>query len=116
MVKDNFVLAEYNAICEKLKTLPNFRFALIALYLGAVGVIVFSQNPDKTNFYGMIGLTVFLWIIDLRTRGLIENIRDRGVKIEKVYWNYENPDITDVLTRSLRLPRRASLFKVQRVQ
>jgi hypothetical protein len=83
------VRAEYNAICEKLKTLPSFRFTMIGLYVAAVGVILFPEKPTDINFYGMIALTVILWIIDLRTRGLLFTVRKRGIAIEKCcYWGY----------------------------
>ena len=85
----NSILVEYEAICNKMVWLPNFRFALIGLYVAGVALMASSERLTEISFCGMIGLSVFLWIIDLRTRGLLSVVSKRGRRIEGCYWNYK---------------------------
>ena len=77
---------EYAAISAKLNQLPSFRFALVGFYVAAFGVIALAQQPTKLNFIILFGLTLVVWLVDLRTRGLLMTISNRGMKIERKYW------------------------------
>jgi hypothetical protein len=83
------IRTEYAAISAKLNQLPSFRFALAGFYIAAVGVIASVEQPAEIHFIVLIGLTTVLWIMDLRTRGLLANITNRGIQIEREYWGYK---------------------------
>jgi hypothetical protein len=61
---------------------------LAGFYLAAVGAIEHIEHPTMLNFVLLIGLTVVLWLVDLRTRQLLANLVERGKKIETEYWRY----------------------------
>ncbi len=82
------IRTEYAAISAKLNQLPSFRFALAGFYVAAVGVIASVGQPGEIHFVVLIGLTIVLWIMDLRTRGLLSNIANRGIHIEREHWGY----------------------------
>ena len=82
------IRTEYGAISAKLNQLPSFRFALAGFYLAAVGVIASRAKPAGVHFILLIGLTLVLWLIDLRTRALLANISNRGKQIETRDWGY----------------------------
>jgi len=87
-VNEENIRTEYAAVSAKLNQLPSFRFALIGLYVAGVGLIASSTSPNIWNYFLIIGLTIPLWLIDLRTRWLLINIGNRGIQIEKE-WGYE---------------------------
>jgi hypothetical protein len=80
---------EYAAISSRVSQLSSFRFSLAGLYVAAVGVIASADKPVKANFILIIWLTLCLWVVELRTRSFLENIRRRGLQIENQYWGYK---------------------------
>ncbi|MBL7186562.1 MAG: hypothetical protein ISS70_09560 [Phycisphaerae bacterium] len=85
---DNNIRTEYEAISAKLNQLPSFRFALAGFYVAGVGVVASIEHPTKVHFIMLFLITIALWLIDLRTRGLLETIGRRGAEIERVNWGH----------------------------
>lgn len=81
------IRTEYDAISAKLTQLPSFRFALAGFYLAAVAVIA-KEKPDNIHFILLIGLTLVLWSVDLRTRQLLDKVSNRGIQIERELRGY----------------------------
>ena len=78
---------EYSAVCANLNSVANFRFALMALYITAVGFLV-SSNPEKWHYLLLMLLTVVCFIVEWRNTLLINNIAERGRQIEQE-WGYK---------------------------
>ena len=36
----------------------------------------------------MLWLTLCFWVLELRNRGLVTNVSDRAIQIEREYWHY----------------------------
>ncbi len=81
--------AEYAAISAKLNQLPSFRFALAGFYVAGVGVLASIDHPTEVHFIMLFMITTALWIMDLRTRWLLDSIGQRGAEIEREYWGYD---------------------------
>lgn len=82
------VRIEYTAISSRLSQLASFRFGLAGLYLASIGVIISSDKPTKASFVLVIWLTLCLWIVELRTRSLLESLKHRMIYIASHYWGY----------------------------
>jgi hypothetical protein len=101
------IRAEYISICSAINQFASLRFTLAGLYITGVGVLAVADNKlVYAKFILIIALTVCLWVVDLRTRELIENLIRRGSQIEVNEWGYADaskqpkPFITSLRTRN----------------
>ncbi len=78
---------EYTALSSYHQTVASFRFTTLGFYLAAVGLIV-SGQPTKGKALLLLGLSITLYMVELRNRSLVTNIAQRGVEIERDYWGY----------------------------
>ena len=81
------VRTEYAALSSYATTVVRFRFTLLGFYLAAVGLIV-ASSLSKEKAALLLGLTVVLWLLELRNRSLLNNLAQRGMQIEREYWGY----------------------------
>jgi len=100
------IRAEYISICSAINQFASLRFTLAGLYIPGVGILAVADKLVYTKFILIMALTVCLWIVDLRTRELIENLIRRGSQIEVNEWGYADangqpkPFITSLRTRN----------------
>ncbi len=81
---------EYTSISQFFNTVVTFRFTTLSLYLAAVGFI-FSGSLSDEKYILLIGISVPLWLIELRNRSLYKELAGRGMQIEREYWGYKGP-------------------------
>ncbi len=82
------VRAEYLALSSFFNTVITFRFTTLSLYLAAVGFLV-SGTLTKEKSALLLGMSVALWLLELRNRSLFHNLAERGIQIEREYWGYK---------------------------
>ena len=81
------VRVEYTALTSYATTIVTFRFTLLGFYLAAAGLIIGSP-PSRGKAALLLGLSVSLWLLELRNRSLLDNLSYRGMQIERKYWGY----------------------------
>jgi hypothetical protein len=81
------IRTEYTALSSYATTIVTFRFTLLGFYLAAAGLIIGSP-PSKGKAVLLLGLSVSLWLLELRNRSLLDNLSYRGMQIERKYWGY----------------------------
>lgn len=79
------VRTEYQAVAQYMNNLVTFRFTALGFYLAAIGFIA-GKDTNASAAALLIGITVAVWIIDLRNRALIASVSGRGVQIEREEW------------------------------
>jgi hypothetical protein len=82
------VRTEYSALCANLNHLASFRFALVGFYIATLGLIT-SGNLSGEKFALMLWVSLCFWILELRNRGLLNNMAERGCQIEHEFWGYK---------------------------
>ena len=82
------IRVEYESICSAFNQFASLRFTLAGLYITGVGVLVAADQVPRARLYLIVALTVCLWIVELRTRGLLENLIRRGSQIEIGEWGH----------------------------
>ena len=78
---------EYAVIGSYVTAMTGLRFQLMGLYLAAVGFIFSRGTPSSLNAALILGVSIGLWILDLRNRDLLARHGERGRKIERA-WGY----------------------------
>jgi hypothetical protein len=68
-----------------MNNVVTFRFTVLGFYLAAIGLIV-SRDSSQSAAALLVGITLAVWIIDLRNRSLLANICSRGIEIEREEW------------------------------
>lgn len=81
---------EYSALTSYGNMVVSFRFTLVGFYLAAIGLIA-TGCPSKEKAILLVWLSIVLWFLELRNRGLLFNLSERGVQIERTYWGYRGP-------------------------
>jgi hypothetical protein len=81
------VRAEYAALTSYVTSLVGHRFTILGFYLAAVGFIV-GGNATRADGFLLIGITVGLWLMEVRNRSLTSNLSKRGAQIEREVWGY----------------------------
>ena len=66
------------------------RFQTVTIFLAAVGLILSSSNQTPRTGLLILGLSVGLWILDLRNRDVLRRLGERGMQIETHEWRYTN--------------------------
>jgi len=84
------IRTEYFALSSFFNTVITFRFTTLSLYLAAVGFIV-SGTLSKEKAALLLGISIALWLLELRNRSLFHNLAERGIQIEREYWGYRGP-------------------------
>jgi len=82
-IKNDILVAEYTAIIGHFNTTVNFRIVVFGFYIAAICIIFPSM---LTNWWGSLFIlifTIFIWILELRNRGLADSLLNRGYEIEK---------------------------------
>jgi len=88
---DNNLPTLYKAMLDYHNTLVQVRFTIAGLYLTATGFLVnswFSIDHQKSNYAFTIpilgiSLALLCWLLEIRTKHLLINLGDTGIKIEK---------------------------------
>ncbi len=102
------IRTEYVSLCSSINQFASLRFTLVGLYVTGVGVLAVADKIVYTKFILIMALTVCLWVVDLRTRELLENLIRRGSQIEVDEWGYTDangqpkPFITSLRTRNAK--------------
>ena len=88
--------AEYNAIVSYHTSLVLSRFTVAGLLVAGSGFLTpFIFHPDTSNavriFAGAFAIlfTICVWILELRSRALYENLAHRGMQIEREHWKLD---------------------------
>ena len=88
MVKEeNFLITEYEQICQYFINIGNYRFLLFGFYSASVGLIITSDEMDLIKRLLIFVLTIFIWIMEMRNRSLAKTLKERGIEIESNYIN-----------------------------
>ena len=79
---------EYTSLSSFFNTVVTFRFTTLSLYLAAVGFIISGDlTPEKSIL--LIGISIAMWLIELRNQSLYRELANRGAQIEREYWGYK---------------------------
>lgn len=88
------IRTEYTALSSYFTTVITFRFTLLGFYLAATGLIVGGGlSREKAGL--LLGLSIALWLLELRNRSLFNNLAERGMQIEREYWGYRGKKAYD---------------------
>jgi hypothetical protein len=85
-LKEKFLLAEYAAISSYFNQVINFRFLTFGFFITVIGFLNFNgtKGEDNNNIeLILIGLTIIVWLLELRNRSLSETLSERGKEIEE---------------------------------
>ncbi len=88
MNNKDFLLAEYQALSEYFMRAIDFRFIVFGFYITTLGLIL----ADKVKPYKLIIiiiLTILIWLLELRNRGLAGSMIERGIEIENSIYGEE---------------------------
>jgi hypothetical protein len=100
------VRTEYTALQSFSNAVVGFRFTTLGFYLAATGFIV-GRNPARAEGLLLLGITIALWLMEVRNRSLIANLAGRGVQIERELWDYSGPRAFDAFyCRQYKRPAR----------
>jgi len=93
------VRAEYQAVVDYHTAIVTTRFTIAGLYVAAVGFLAAAVFDTNTYWQARLAssalalwLTVCLWVLELRTRALFENLAHRGIDIEHRLWGLTNEE------------------------
>jgi len=76
---------EYSAISSYFNNIINFRFIVFGFFIASLGLII-SGDFNIFKAVILLVLAIFMWILELRNKGLTKLLEDRGKDIEKI-WN-----------------------------
>ena len=87
------IRCEYAAVVDYHGSMVNSRFTIASLYVAAVGFIASavlahgsSWGARAAGSFLACWLTICLWILELRSRALYNNLAHRGIDIEHRNW------------------------------
>ncbi|MGV8025652.1 MAG: hypothetical protein AB2L18_03740 [Anaerolineaceae bacterium] len=83
-----FLIAEYSALSSYFNQVINFRFLTFGFFIAVIGIINFDRCVEGRNNnieLIIIGLTMVVWLLELRNRSLSETLSKRGKEIEEVF-------------------------------
>ncbi len=103
---------EYAAVHEYHGQLVNSRFTIAGLYVAAIGFLAGAVLGRDTAWPARasgsvfaLWLTLCLWILELRSRALFENIAHRAIEIEHRHWGLTGRDwYAGLFSRQYKLP------------
>lgn len=79
---------EYAALASYHGTVVTFRFTVVGLFLAAAGLLISTDKIEcEVKALALIGLTLPVWIIEVRNRTLLRQLTTRGMQIEML-WGY----------------------------
>jgi hypothetical protein len=84
----SYLQTEYSALSSYFNTVVTFRFTTLGFFLAALALIVASEVTRGKAILLMV-ITIALWLIELRNRTLYDNLGERGMQIERTYWEYK---------------------------
>lgn len=88
------VRQEYSELSKYFNTVISFRFTLLGFYLAAVGLIL-KDNISFGKAVLLIGISLFIWCLDLRNRTIYYCLTKRGMQIERQIWGYKGNQAYD---------------------
>ena len=86
-INDN-ITTKYEALSAYGRQIVTFRFTLLGFFLAAVGLVVSGVNPSIGEYMLLCFLTLGLYMLELRNRSLLIELDERGIQIEREYWEY----------------------------
>ena len=79
------VLLEYESLARLDSSINTLRFTLLGFYITAVGFIV-GRSPSTAAALLLMGLTVGVWVLDRRSRLILQSLASRGTYLEREVW------------------------------
>lgn len=89
------LIAEYQALSSYFMKVIDFRFIVFGFYITTIGLIL----ADKVKPYKLIiiiVITILIWLLELRNRGLSGSLIERGIQIENEI--YKDDDLFEYNT------------------
>ena len=86
-INNDNLRTEYSALSSYFNTIVTFRFTTVGFFIAAVGLIV-GSSPSKEKAFLLLGISISLWLLELRNRSLFTNLAYRGIQIEREFWGY----------------------------
>ncbi|MBM3212678.1 hypothetical protein FJZ33_10685 [Candidatus Poribacteria bacterium] len=87
------IRSEYASIVNYHTSLVGSRFTIAGLFVAASGFLISAIFNKDASWLMRLGistlalwLTICLWILELRSRCLYNNVAHRGIEIEHRYW------------------------------
>lgn len=81
------IRTEYSALSSYFNAVVTFRFTTLGFFIASVGLIV-GSSPSKEKAFLLLGISISLWLLELRNRSLFTNLAYRGMQIERDFWGY----------------------------
>jgi hypothetical protein len=108
---------EYQTVVTYHTSLVNSRFTIAGLYVAAIGFLAGTVMKGDVTWPARaagsvlgIWLTGCLWVLELRSRALFENLAHRGIEIEHRYWGLMGDDwMSGFFSRQYKEPPNHSL-------
>ena len=86
--KDHPLLVEYSVLAEYFGKVITFRFTTAAFFIAAIAFIISRSMPNEMAEYVLLFAMSFgIWIVELRSRGIFDNILHRAWQIESHWAN-----------------------------
>jgi hypothetical protein len=85
------VRTEYAALIAFHNSIVSHRFTLLGFYLASVGLIA-GKDPSFLEAFLILGLTISMYMMELRNRILYMQMGQRAIEIEIKYWQLNRID------------------------
>jgi len=82
-----FLKTEYSALAEYFGKVITFRFTTAAFFIVAVAFVVGRATPGPSEHALLFAMSLGIWIVELRNRGIFETLLHRGWQIERLWAN-----------------------------
>ena len=76
-----FLISEYSTVSTYFNTIINFRFIVFGFYITAITLLIYD-NFSAAKAIILISISIILWILELRNRGLANKVQSIGIEIE----------------------------------
>ncbi|MFH1891863.1 MAG: hypothetical protein ABIK83_04185 [Candidatus Zixiibacteriota bacterium] len=85
------VRTEYTALTSFHTSVVTYRFTLLGFFIASVGIMAGGKiSLDKA--FLLLGVTVAMYIIELRNRVLYYELTQRAMQIERQNWGYKGDE------------------------
>lgn len=88
------VRTEYTALVNFHNSVVTYRFTLVGFYLATIGLIV-GKEVKFLEACLIIGITVAMYMMELRNRTLYMQMGERAMYIERRYWGLNRAQEND---------------------
>jgi hypothetical protein len=84
---------EYEALAAYYGTVVTYRFTTASFFLAAVAIVLGLADPGDQHYWLLTALTVGIWIVEIRNRGIFAKLLDRAYELEGDWADHRGGDL-----------------------